>query len=141
MHRNNQTRTIALLCLLGCWLCACNRDTSLTETDVPTAKVEKGDVQVKVTAIGELKSMDTRILAAPPVAGGTLQIVQLSQTGTSVHSGDVVMQFDPSEQEYLLAQNRNDLAQAEELPRCPDREEHGRRAAVAIAGGHDGAVA
>jgi HlyD family secretion protein len=114
MHRQNQKRTLALFCLLGSWLWACNRNTSLTDTDVPTAKVEKGDVQVKVTAVGELKSMDTRILAAPPVAGGTLQIVQLAQTGTPVHSGDVVMQFDPSEQEYLLAQNRNDLAQAEE---------------------------
>src|SRR5208282_2762068 len=56
----------------------------------------------------------TRILAAPPVAGGTLQIVELAHTGTAVHSGEVVMRFDPSEQEYNLAQNRNDLAQAEE---------------------------
>jgi HlyD family secretion protein len=114
MRRRKQKRAIALLCLLAGGLSACKRDASLTDTDVPTAKVEKGDVQVKVTAIGELKSTDTRILAAPPVAGGTLQIVQLTQTGASVHAGDVVMQFDPSEQEYLLAQNRNDLAQAEE---------------------------
>jgi len=114
MKRIGHLPIVALSCLLSIWLCACHRDSSLTDSDVPTAKVEKGDVQVKVTATGELKSLETRILAAPPVAGGTLQIVELVHTGTSVHSGDVVLRFDPSEQEYNLAQNRNDLAQAEE---------------------------
>jgi len=114
MKRIGHPPIVALSCLLSIWLCACQRDASLTDSDVPTAKVEKGDVQVKVTATGELKSLETRILAAPPVAGGTLQIVELVHTGTSVHSGDVVLRFDPSEQEYNLAQNRNDLAQAEE---------------------------
>jgi len=104
---------ILLLLIIG-FCCSCRRPSNVSEPDMPTAKVEKGDLQVKVVTTGELKSMDTRILAAPPVAGGTLQIVELARTGTRVHTGDVVMDFDPSEQEYNLAQNQSDLAQAEE---------------------------
>lgn len=104
---------VLLLLIIGLF-CSCRRPSNVSEPDMPTAKVEKDDLQVKVVTTGELKSMDTRILAAPPVAGGTLQIVELARTGTHVHAGDVVMGFDPSEQEYNLAQNQSDLAQAEE---------------------------
>jgi HlyD family secretion protein len=43
-----------------------------------------------------------------------LQIIQLARFGAQVHKGDVVLEFDPSEQEYKLAQNRSDLLQAEQ---------------------------
>lgn len=116
MSRSNQSFTMVLLLLLAEWVCACSRPAAVaqSESDIPTAKVEKGDLQVKVTTNGELKTTETRVLAAPPVAGGTLQIVELARTGTAVHAGDAVLRFDPSEQEYLLAQNRSDLAQANE---------------------------
>jgi len=104
------------------WLCSllvaaftsCQSPTVRIDSSVPTTKVQKGDIQVKVVATGQLKSVESRILTAPPVGGGTLQIVKLARTGTPIHVGDIVMQFDPSEQEYNLEQNRNDLAQAEQ---------------------------
>jgi HlyD family secretion protein len=102
------------LLLAAGWLGACHSAPTLSEPDLPTAKAELGDLQAKVLATGELKSTETRVLAAPPVAGGTLQIVELAHTGTPVHTGDLVMRFDPTEQEYILTQNRNDLAQAEQ---------------------------
>jgi HlyD family secretion protein len=43
-----------------------------------------------------------------------LQIIQLAAAGTHVHTGDVVLEFDPSQQEYNLAQNRSDLEQADQ---------------------------
>jgi HlyD family secretion protein len=106
--------SFVLQLLIIVFFCSCRRTSNVSEPDMPTAKVEKGDLQVKVVTTGELKSMGTRILAAPPVAGGTLQIVELARTGTRVHAGDVVMGFDPSEQEYTMAQNQSDLTQAEE---------------------------
>jgi multidrug resistance efflux pump len=53
------------------------------------------------------------MLVAPPV-GGTLQIVRLAKTGSRVEANDVLIEFDPSEQEHSLEQNRYELLQAEQ---------------------------
>jgi len=53
------------------------------------------------------------MLVAPPV-GGTLQIVRLKKTGTRVNAGDVVIEFDPGEQQFNLEQARSELLQAEQ---------------------------
>jgi HlyD family secretion protein len=112
-YANRKFTMVSYLFLAGC-VCACQRPTDVAQPDIPTAKVEKGDLQVQVVTNGELKTTETQVLNAPPVAGGTLQIVELAHTGAQVHKGEVVLQFDPSEQEYLMAQNRSDLAQADE---------------------------
>ncbi len=114
MKRGYYIAALLLVLAIVGELAACRRPSAVSEPDIPTAAVEKSDLQVKVVTTGQLKSTETRILAVPPVGGGTLQIVELSRTGTHVHAGDVVIKFDPSEQEYNLAQNRSDLAQAEE---------------------------
>ena len=54
------------------------------------------------------------MLIAPPIGGGALQITHLLPTGSPVKTGDVVFEFDPSEQQYKLEQNRSDLLQAEQ---------------------------
>jgi len=56
----------------------------------------------------------SRTISAPPIAGGTLQIITLARSGAQVHTGEVVLEFDPSQQEYNLGQNRSDLLQAEQ---------------------------
>jgi multidrug resistance efflux pump len=53
------------------------------------------------------------MLVAPAV-NGTLQIVHIARTGANVKSGDVVVEFDPSEQEYNLEQSRSQMAEAEQ---------------------------
>ena len=52
-------------------------------------------------------------LVAPPV-GGMLRIVTLVPTGGAVKSGDVVMEFDPADQQYALEQARSELEEAEQ---------------------------
>ena len=71
-------------------------------------------MQIKVVTRGILNATHVLPLTAPPVAGATLQIVRLVHTGMIVKQGEPVLQFDPSQQEYALAQSRNDLAQAEQ---------------------------
>lgn len=94
---------------------ACRQASALAgEVDVPTATVKEADVQLKILTTGALRTKDSRIIAAPPIAGGTLQIIKLARFGAPVHKDDVVLEFDPSEQEYNLAQNRSDLQQAEQ---------------------------
>jgi HlyD family secretion protein len=101
--------TLAMCC------CACRQATVLaTDSEIPTATVKEVDLQLKVTTTGVLQTSQSRTIIAPPIAGGTLQIITLARSGALVHTGDVVLEFDPSQQEYNLGQNRSDLLQAEQ---------------------------
>ncbi|HTW31330.1 MAG TPA: HlyD family efflux transporter periplasmic adaptor subunit [Candidatus Sulfotelmatobacter sp.] len=83
-------------------------------TEVPTGLVKRGDLDMKVFVTGELKASHSEMLTAPPIGGGALQITHLLHTGTPVKKGDLVLEFDPSEQLYKLDQNRSELLQAEQ---------------------------
>jgi len=85
-----------------------------TDSEIPTATVKEVDLQLKVFTTGALKTSQSRTVIAPPIAGGTLQIITLARSGAHVHTGDVVLEFDPSQQEYNLGQSRSDLLQAEQ---------------------------
>jgi HlyD family secretion protein len=84
-----------------------------TDHGTPTVRVAKGNINLKVYITGELRTPNTSVLIAPPV-GGTLQIVKFARTGDNVKAGDVVLEFDPSEQEYNLEQAQSALDQAEQ---------------------------
>ncbi|HEV2962685.1 MAG TPA: HlyD family efflux transporter periplasmic adaptor subunit [Candidatus Angelobacter sp.] len=80
---------------------------------IPTIRVQKGTLAVDVHTDGELHTPHSAMLVAPPV-NGTLQIVHIAKTGSAVKAGDLVVEFDPSEQEYNLEQSRSQLAEAEQ---------------------------
>ena len=82
--------------------------------EVPVAKVERGAIDLKVHATGELRASHSITLTAPAVGGDALQITRLLQTGQPVKKGDIVIDFDPSEQHYKLEQNRSEILQAEQ---------------------------
>ncbi|HET9400200.1 MAG TPA: HlyD family efflux transporter periplasmic adaptor subunit [Candidatus Acidoferrales bacterium] len=84
-----------------------------TEAALPTAKVQRGDVDLRVFTTGDLRAPKSAMVMAPSV-NGTLQIVQLAKTGEIVKKDDMVLQFDPSEQEYNLAQAQSQLREAKE---------------------------
>src|SRR5262245_5906730 len=76
-----------------------------SERDIPTVALKRGTVEMKVHTYGELRAVRSATLVAPSV-GGTLQIVRLVRTGSRVEANDVLIEFDPSEQEHSLEQNR-----------------------------------
>ena len=80
---------------------------------VPTARVTKGPLKLTVHAMGDLRAGRTVTLVTPPV-GGMLRIVTLLPTGTSVKSGEPVVEFDPADQQYALEQAKSELAEAEQ---------------------------
>jgi len=115
--RPRSVRTCTAAILLGFALsCSSCRVSTVgaSDGDLPSGAAEKGDVQLRFPTDGLLKATLTRAVTAPAVAGGTLRIIRLAHTGSNVKKGDVVLEFDPSQQEYLMAQNRSDLAQAEQ---------------------------
>lgn len=82
--------------------------------DIPVAPVQRGGIDLKVHATGELRASHSITLTAPAVGGDALQITHLVETGRPVKKGDVIIEFDPSEQHYKLEQNRSELLQAEQ---------------------------
>ena len=87
---------------------------SSRDDTIPTALVVREPVDVRIHTMGEVHPVRTETVIAPPVSGGTLQIIRVVETGTRVHKGDIVVQFDPSEQEYNLELNKSQLEEAEQ---------------------------
>ena len=81
--------------------------------EIPLAEIKRGDIDLKVHATGELRASHTIMLSAPAIGGDSLQLTHLTRTGKLVKKGDVVFEFDPSEQHYKLEQNNSELQQAE----------------------------
>jgi len=106
---------VVVLCAVGGVVAAVRRATAPTvSSDVPTAIVTRGDLDMKVFVTGELKASHSEMLTAPPIGGGVLELTYLVHTGVAVKKDDLVMEFDPSEQLYKLDQSRSELLQAEQ---------------------------
>ena len=82
--------------------------------ELPTTKVKKGRVTLTVAARGELQGGNSEMLTAPMIGGGTLALTDLREPGEVVKPGDVVAQFDTTEQDYKLKEAQNDLAEAQQ---------------------------
>ena len=80
---------------------------------IPTARIQRGAVQVKVFTTGELRAVRSAQMIAPPIGGG-LQVVELAQSGDWVSAGDTVVEFDTAEQMFNLEQARFDLDQSQQ---------------------------
>ena len=80
---------------------------------VPITRVQKGTLELDINTVAELHTPHSSMVVAPSVSG-TLQIIHLLKTGATVKAGDVVVEFDPSEQEFNLEQSRSQLAEAEQ---------------------------
>jgi HlyD family secretion protein len=112
---------IAIWCLAAILLAGVGAVIAMSRTrpgvrsdDVPTATVRRGAMNIEVHANGELNASSTVMLSAPVVGGDALQITHLAPTGELVKKGDLIVEFDPSEQNYKLEQNRSELMQADE---------------------------
>jgi multidrug efflux pump subunit AcrA (membrane-fusion protein) len=101
--------------LLVAAVLAMGRSRTLANSDaIPLAEVKQGDLNIEVHATGELSASHSTMLVAPAIGGDALQINKLIQTGYPVKKGDVVVEFDPSEQHYKLEQSHSELLQAEQ---------------------------
>lgn len=103
-----------LIAAIGLTAAVRRGNVSTSDDDIPFAQVKRGELDLKVYTIGELKANHSIILSAPAIGGGSLQITKLLHTGTPVKKGDVVIEFDPSEQIYKQEQSRSELQQAEQ---------------------------
>ncbi len=85
-----------------------------TAAEPPSARVRRGPVAITVTARGDLRGGNPETLIAPMVAQDSMVVTSLRQPGELVEAGDVVVQFDTTQQEYNLREAEADLAEAQQ---------------------------
>jgi multidrug resistance efflux pump len=102
---------LAVLVAVGAGLAHALQQLHKPQRGIPTAVVKRGRLDMKVYTAGELRATRSVMTVAPSVSGN-LRIIRLVPTGTHAHAGDVVVEFDPSEQQYNLEENRFDLEEA-----------------------------
>lgn len=98
------------------WMRPAKPDAAAEQADgpvVPTTRVVRGTIALDVNVNGELRAGKSVVLSAPSV-GGTLRILSILATGTPVKAGDVLVELDPSDQEYAVEQAKSQLEEAEQ---------------------------
>jgi HlyD family secretion protein len=88
--------------------------TTTQTSAVPVIQVKRGEFAPKIFATGEYKPSRIAMLSAPQIGGGSLQITSLVSTGTRVKKGDLIVEFDPTEQQFKFEQSQSELQQAEQ---------------------------
>jgi HlyD family secretion protein len=96
-RRNKIVTWTAGVVLCGGGVIAAYRYTGTTEVEVPVARVRRGEFIISVRTRGDIKSARSVILKAPQVPG--LRIVHLADAGRPVKKGEVVVEFDGSQQD------------------------------------------
>ena len=88
--------------------------TATTALELPTTRVKQGRVTLTVACRGELQGGNSEMLTAPMIGGTDMAITSLRDPGELVSPGDVVVQFDTTEQEFKLKEAEADLAEAQQ---------------------------
>jgi multidrug resistance efflux pump len=112
---------IALICVLGiigalAWgaMRVVRATTATAALELPTTKVKQGRVTLTVACRGELQGGNSEMLTAPMIGSDSMAITTLREPGELVAPGDLVVQFDTTEQEFRLKEAEADLAEAEQ---------------------------
>jgi HlyD family secretion protein len=107
---------ILIGCILACWggVLLYRNSVSGSQGEVPVVKVERGDISLSIFARGEVRGGNSQVLTAPMTGGSELHILSLTPNGAPVNPGDIVVQFDTTDQEYALREAQSDVAEAEQ---------------------------
>jgi multidrug resistance efflux pump len=108
-------RLIVLIVLAGAGYSGYHYYKSLPErTDqIPTAKVQKGDVVIRAYSRGELRAVRTQTLTAPNLFG-TVQVTDLAPVGSLAKEKDLIVEYDDSERQSNLEENKISLQSVDE---------------------------
>ena len=116
LGKSNPRRVKIITWILGLGLCgggvvAAYKYTGTTEVEVAVARVRRGDFIISVRTRGDIKSARSLIMKAPQVPG--LRIVKLALAGRPVKKGDVVVEFDGSQQDQNIINRTNSVRAAD----------------------------
>lgn len=86
--------------------------TAETSAEIPTSRVRRGDIEITVTAKGDLQGGVSQPLTVPAGGSAELPITFLRNMGELVEAGDIVAEFDSSTQDYNRQEAEADLEEA-----------------------------
>lgn len=85
-----------------------------SETPVPVTRVRRGNVAFSVVAKGSIQGGNSKSLTTPMTGSQQLVLTSLVKAGEMVSEGQVVAEFDTTEENYKLREAEADLAEAEQ---------------------------
>ncbi len=83
----------------------------VTEVEIATARVRRGDFIISVRTRGEIRSTRSVVLSAPQVPDP--RIVKLAETGKPIKKGEVVVEFDTASQEQYYLERATSVRTAD----------------------------
>jgi multidrug efflux pump subunit AcrA (membrane-fusion protein) len=81
---------------------------------IPVAPVRKTSVVFTIAAKGDLQGGNSKMMTAPMTGSAQLILTELRKPGDLVKEGDLVAQFDTTEENFKLREAESDLAEAEQ---------------------------
>ncbi len=83
------------------------------QEQIPTAKVQRGDVVIRAYSRGELRAARTVTLTAPNLFG-TVQVTDLAPVGSLAKEKDLIVEYDDSERQSALEEARLSVQSVDE---------------------------
>lgn len=111
-RRRRPAAALAVVVLVGGGAIFWGLRKARSEPSIPTALVRRGAFVDWLKLSGQVKALQSVVIAAPYRAGN-LQILQLVSSGAHVRKGQVLVQFDDTSARQTLAQDRVALKSAE----------------------------
>jgi multidrug resistance efflux pump len=84
-----------------------------SSTTLPTAAAARTTFVDYLQLRGDIRPVRSTVLSAPMSGGSDLLILELARNGATVEPGDVVVQFDTTNQQRLLEQKLSEMKQAD----------------------------
>lgn len=81
---------------------------------IPSAAARKTSVPFSIAAKGDLQGGNSKMMSAPMTGSAQLILTELRKPGELVKEGEVVAQFDTTEESFKLREAEADLAEAEQ---------------------------
>ena len=100
-------RTLGLVILVGAGWSGYHyyRQLPQRQEQIPTAKVQRGDVAIRAYSRGELRAARTQTLYAPNLFG-TVQVTNIAPVGSLAKEKDLIVEYDDSERQSALEEAR-----------------------------------
>jgi HlyD family secretion protein len=80
-----------------------------TELPILTMTIQPKDLTLRVSAAGEMQSVEASTIAVPHVPVEKLRIATVVPDGHHVKKGDVLVEFDPADLDLQVLENRSNL--------------------------------
>jgi multidrug efflux pump subunit AcrA (membrane-fusion protein) len=100
LRRRRIIMGLLLVAAAGGGYAAYNYNAKSSVVEVPVAKVRRGEFTIVVRTRGEIRSVNSSLIAAPQVPDP--RIVKLAENGKPIRKGDIIVEFDAAQLEQSL---------------------------------------